>query len=282
MHTLPVFAIAREAYAFLWRERGAILRLSWFPLLLVTIVAFFAIRARIESYREVFSAGDVAKAAAAATAATSYSFWDLTNDLAQVTGTAIVAVALHRVILFNDRQPGVFINFNFGKVEGLFTLLPVLCGAGVVLLATAIGALFEGVGRDAFGLAVFCLLAPTLFLIVRYALVFPIALVERRYNFQAAWTLSRGNFWRLVGVWVVVAVPVLLVFLLMQGALFSGVLLNSSSAGDVSASIDRFEAALMRTLVLSFPASIVFGALGVGVLSYSYKALTGRRPDEVV
>ena len=282
MHKLPVFATAREAYAFLWRERGAILRLSWFPLLLVTVVAFFAVRARVESYREVFSAGDVARAAAAASSATSYSFWDLTNDLAQVAGTAIVAVALHRVILFNDRQPGIFINFNFGKVEGLFILLPVLFGAGIVLFATAIGALFEGMGPGALGFAVFCFLAPTLFLIVRYVLVFPIAVVERRYNFRAAWALSRGNFWRLVGLWAVVAFPVLLVFLLMQGALFSGVSLNPGSGADMSAAIDRFESVLMQTLVLSFPASIVFGALGVGVLSYSYKALTGRRPDEVV
>ena len=278
MHTLPVFAIAREVYAFLWRERGAILRLSWFPLLLVTVVAFFAVRAKIESYREIFSSGDVAKAAAAA----GYSYWDLTNDLVQIAGTAIVAVALHRVILFNDRQPGIFINFNFGKVEGLFVLLPVAFSAGVMLLATALGALFEGVGPGAFGLAVFCLLAPAVFLIVRYALVFPIAVVERRYNFPAAWALSRGNFWRLVGLWLVVALPVLVFFFLIQGALMSGVSLSAGSAADMAAAIDRFESVLMQTLVLSFPASIIFGALGVGVLSYSYKALTGRRPDEVV
>jgi hypothetical protein len=282
LHTLPVFATAREVYAFLWRETGAILRLSWFPVLLMTVVGYFVLRARMNSYREIFSAGDVAAAAAASSAATSYSFWDLTNDLVQIAGAAIVAVALHRVILFNDRQPGVFINFNLGKVEGLFILLPVLLSAGIVLFASAIGALFEGVGPGALGLAVACLVAPVFFLVVRYSLVFPIAVVERRYNFRAAWALSRGNFWRLVGLWLVVAVPVLMVFFLMQGALMSGVLLDPGSAGDVSASIDRFEAALMRTLVLSFPASIIFGALGVGVLSYSYKVLTGRRPDEVV
>jgi hypothetical protein len=282
LHKLPVFATAREVYAFLWRERGAILRLSWFPVLLMTVMGYFVLRARMNSYREIFSAGDVAAAAAASSAATSYSFWDLTNDLVQIAGAAIVAVALHRVILFNDRQPGTFVNFNLGKVEGLFILLPVLLSAGIVLFASAIGTLFEGVGPGALGLAIVCLVAPVFFLAVRYSLVFPIAVVERRYNFGAAWALSRGNFWRLVGLWAVAVLPALALFFLMQGALMSGVSFKPSSTADMSAMIDAFESVLMQTLVLSFPASIIFGALGVGVLSYSYKALTGRRPDEVV
>ena len=39
---LPVLDTAAQAYVFVWREFGTIVRLSWFPLLAASIAGFFA------------------------------------------------------------------------------------------------------------------------------------------------------------------------------------------------------------------------------------------------
>jgi len=283
LHKLPVFATAREVYAFLWRERGAILRLSWFSLLVVTIIGFFAMRARMDSFREMVASGTAARAMKLEMS--GFSYLELVNQLVTIAGVAIVAVALHRVILFNDRQPGSFVNFNFGKVEGLFVLLPVLFYAGFAVLAAAIGFVLGGLPPGALFIVTFGIVGTMLFLIVRYVLVFPIAVVERSYNFLAAWSLSHENFWRLIGLWAVVSIPFGILFLLIfvtHTLLLPGSAFNPGSGAGMLGMIDEMEDRFMRIAVLSYPASIIYVALGVGTLSYSYKALAGLRPDEVV
>ena len=49
------------------------------------------------------------------------------------------------------------------------------------------------------------------FVLVRLALVLPITVLEGRYKFDQSWSLTRGNFWRLVGLWLVVLIPVLII-----------------------------------------------------------------------
>jgi hypothetical protein len=49
-----------------------------------------------------------------------------------------------------------------------------------------------------------------------------------------------------------------------------------------TAALDRLEAFLIPSLAISFLTLIVQGALGVGLLSYSYKALRGLAPEDVL
>ena len=95
---LPVIDTAIQTYVFVWRERGTIVRLSWFPLLLSGIAEFFA----------------------------SQTATVIATKLLAIAAWAVIAAALHRVILFGDRQPRTFLNLRFGKVEALFALPPVL------------------------------------------------------------------------------------------------------------------------------------------------------------
>jgi hypothetical protein len=275
MRKLPVFATAGRAYGFLLREFATILRLAWFPTLVVVIVQYFATRALYAAMRSMIEAGNIAGASALATV----SPWQIVSVVALLLGTAIVAVALHRVILFGDRRPGRFIHLAVGKVELLFALLPIafyLATAGIFLSGALVASLSAAPTFVAL-LGVSAVVA-FFFLAIRLLLIFPVTVVERRYDFSQTWALTRGNFWRILGLWIVVFVPILIVLAVVQ-FLIGGNVLPASTPMEV---FDRIEALLIPTLVMTFVSIIVQGALGVGVLSYSYKALSGLAPDEVV
>jgi len=57
--------------------------------------------------------------------------------------------------------------------------------------------------------------------------VHPLTVVEGRYDFASAWALTRGNFWRLVGLWLVVAIPMIVVALVVAYAVLFRPLLST-------------------------------------------------------
>jgi hypothetical protein len=46
---LPVFATVASAYRFLFREFATVVRLAWFPMLVVAIVQYFAAQAALDA-----------------------------------------------------------------------------------------------------------------------------------------------------------------------------------------------------------------------------------------
>src|SRR5262245_4080740 len=279
LHKLPVIETAGRACQFLLREFGTILRLSWFPLLILNIVQYFAVRAQIAAMRSAFESGNVK--------AVSLPWqWPIAIYVATFLGTAIVAVALHRVILLGDRKPGHFLHIALGKVELLFALLPIILMVPIVIvMALVLGAAL--LLKSSGGInVILALLSPAwLFVLVRIELVFPIAVLEGRYNFSESWSLTRGNFWRILGLWLLVLIPFLIVFGVIGGVIsamtFPFVGPGAGAPKHMSALFEQMESYLLLNLVVSFGAAIVGGALGVGVLSYTYKALNGLHPDAV-
>src|SRR5690349_427336 len=110
---LPIFDTIGEAYLFVGREFATIIGVSWLPLAITAIATYFA-----DEYVALLGAKILA-----------------------VALSAIVAVALHRLILFGDRAPrtwfGVpWLNLRFGKVEALFALPPFLLYGTLVTLGS--------------------------------------------------------------------------------------------------------------------------------------------------
>jgi hypothetical protein len=174
MHKLPVFATAGRAYAFLVRKFGTILRLSWFVIVLVLIVQYLAARALYAAMRPAIEARDVVAFANLA----SMSPWQIINALAMMLGTAIVAVALHRVILFGDHRPGSYLHFALGKVELLFVLL------SIIFYVAITGTFFLGIlaavlsGAPIFmGLLAVSAVVALLLLAVRLTPIFPVTVL---------------------------------------------------------------------------------------------------------
>lgn len=278
---LPVFATVSRAYSFLINDFSTIVRLSWLPLLLTSVVQYFAARATYDAVVTALEARDLA-------AGSGPRFWEMVSGLVGVAGTAIVAVALHRVILFGDRKPGQFYYLAFGKIEALFVALPVAVSLFFVITSHTFTA-----EQGAF------LAALSLFLIfgffyamVRLSLIFPVVVVEGRYNFGQAWALSRGNFWRLFATWIVAVIPLFLVFFFLAtsfgglrgvGAMFEASQADDPTGAALKAAVETAEAALtLPMLVLGFAFSLVSGAVGVAILSYAYKYLSGSAPDALL
>ena len=282
MHKLPVFATAGLAYQFLLREAGTILRLSWFPLLIVTIIQYFAMRAQFAAMRSAFESGNIG--------ALNMNFpmwqWQIANIVVALLGSAIVAVALHRVILLGDRKPGRFLYVAFGKVELLFALLPIILMVPIIVVSfLAFGLGLTLLPKSASWVAfvgLFLMWVGAVFVFVRLALVLPLAVLEGRYNFSQSWSLTRGNFWRLVGLWLVVLIPLLIILAIFSALTspFAG-LGTAASTKSISAMFEQLDSFLLVQSIFGFVWAIVVGALGVAVLSYSYKALSGLSPDAV-
>lgn len=232
---LPVFDTMHDIYAFVFREFGTIVRLSWFPLLLSGIAEYFATQ----------------------TAAV------IASKLLAIAVWAVIAAALHRVILFGDRQPRTFLNLHFGKVEALFALPPMLLFLTLIVLEfLGVSLQWHFDGEPAF--IFFFVMAVVIFFLGRFCLVFPIAVIERRFDFARAWALSHGNVWRMIAVWIVVTTPPSVIVAALLWLLLTGL------------------TSLLEFVLLTYPTSIVMGALCVGILSYTYKALAGFDPDAVL
>lgn len=255
MHKLPVLDVAGRAYAFLLNEWRTILRLTWFPLLVVGIAQFLA--STIAS-RPVFA---------------GFTVWELASLACMLAAGAIVAVALHRTILFGDRKPGVFILLTFGKVEALFAILPaamfLIYAMGHVLFYMGIAvAMMSGAPASAAALIFMLPFVVAVLVAIRLSLIFPVTVVKGRYDFGAAWRLMRGNFWRAVGVWILALGPLHLI------------------AGSIQPAVMRSVApGIWRGVALAlvnYPIAIISSALMVAAVSYSYKALSGQPLDEPI
>jgi hypothetical protein len=269
MPEFRVFAAAGQAYGFLLREFVTILRLTWLPLLLSVVIQNFV---TITVLPEVIQ-GPGSTTAVLSSPAGLFGWaviW-----IAFLAGTAIAAVALHRVILFGERRPGQFVYLRFGRAEWLFAAVW-LAAAAVIGATFLIGAFFVPLWL---ALPLFLLLvAAVIYLFIRISPIFPIAVVAGRLDFEQALGLSRGRFWRLFALWLVVMMPAAIVFAAIQHLVVFG-----SLAIDYERLMIGMDTPLLvKITILQVLSAILFTALGVAILSYSYKALTGKAADETL
>jgi hypothetical protein len=278
---LPVFATVSRAYSFLINDFSTILRLSWLPLLLTSIVQYFAAQATYDSVVAALEARDLA-------AGSGPRLWEMVSGLVGIAGTAIVAVALHRVILFGDRKPGQKYYLAFGRTEALFVALPVAISLFFVITSYTFTA---EQGAFLAALSLF-LIFGFFYVMVRMSLIFPVVVVQGRYDFGHAWALSRGNFWRLFATWIVSVTPLFIVFFFIAtslgglrgvGAMFEALQSDDPTGAALKAAVETAEAALsLPMIMLGFVFSLVSGAVGVAILSYAYKYLSGKTPDALL
>lgn len=277
MRKVPVIAVVRFSYLFLFREFPTIVRLTWFPLLIAAVVT------AVLEYRSIEKkvvAGDFTDQ------------FDPGGLLAAALGIimySIVAVALHRVILFNDRQPGrYFVGMRkTNRAERLFIGFGAIFFFAVVAMTVG-GSVFAHQLLNSPGLIVLGALIPlaaVIYLMVRLIPLYPVMVVEERMDFSQAFALSRGNFWRLFAVILSEIIP----FALILGALSFFYASNSveSAIEAVRASDDpmrtlgdiHHQLNIMTSLV-SYALSIVSTGIGIPLICYSYKALRNIGPFE--
>jgi hypothetical protein len=278
---LPVFATVATAYRFLFREFLTVVRLAWFPLLVVAIVQYFAAEATLDAL------GALPGATAEQAMASPY---DLVEWIVQVVVLAIVGVALHRLILFGDRKPGQYITFAFGRSEVLFVVLQVIVFAGFLLLGLAWAIAF---GNPAVTLTGWSALSPVLivvlnvvmliYLFTRFSLVYPTIVAENRLDFVRSLELTRGQFWRLLAVFTLGLLPLALVIGVLEGVFWLLVRTDVSSGeidGDKAIAITK--GLIIYQVAIFYAGAVLASGLTAALLSYSYKALRGLKPDDLL
>jgi hypothetical protein len=305
---LPVFTTIGQTFGFVVERRFfTLLRLVWFPSLIAMIVSLLP---AIYTYSKLSTLPNSLERDVVGTRAEFTDMSDPTlvllevlNVVGSIVLSAIIAVSIHRLILLDDRKPGTFFYLRLSKQELLYILAWVIYFIAIMLAFSPLFAhLFYAVGGQinsanlddpqtaqrvlgplfrepgtaiALGLAMLFALVVT----VRFGLVFPAIVAEDRLSFARSWALTRGNFWRLIGFWILVSIlgTILLLFLVSIVALAIGGIVVALMSGSETVGA-------LGVLVLVVPAALGFlvyfvvaVAIFVAALSFSYQALAGER-----
>jgi hypothetical protein len=287
MPDLPVIATASEAYRFLAREFATIFRLSWATLLIVALVQFLLARTVFGQMAAALAQGDVAGAAVTG----RHPLWLSLKILAEMAGTAIVAVPIHQLILFGDRKDGHYFHLGFGKREALFVLLALAVGAITVLFATIVVSPF---GEPTTGLAPFVaalVFVIGLYLSIRLWPVLPIIVVNGRLDLAGAWEMTRGRFWSLFALGLIGSIPIGVAALAIDSLMpsfdslmdtITGPRERKPPAATAALAVRRAQTWLPLRVLFDFVMVIIYAAVAVALISYAYKLLTGRQPHDTL
>lgn len=222
MRRVPVAATIRDAYGFTFAHLGGIIGLIWVPMLLLTVMGFFSFQRYYTDFIDAMAGGNPSA---------------LGSSLLMMLGYMVAALLLEAIILvavmqlalgIRDGKP-VVAHFTFGPLEWrMFRALIALAGLLLLflfpayILSSAVAMALGDRGAVATNLTVLVLYGVIAAAAPRFLLLLPaIAVSENQPALRRAWSLSAGNFWRLLGILLAVAGPVLLAVGLV-GAVLSG------------------------------------------------------------
>jgi hypothetical protein len=303
MNKIPVGRTIAFAYSFTFGQIGAVIGLIWLPLLVFFIGDFFATTYYAQGF-EAWS-GDADPSAIGKPLLALMGFYVVTVFVIAVIGVSVTRQAM------GLRKGGALVHFGLGAAEinlflsflaaylvviavcvGLFLGVLVFGGiAGVVLNAFAASMSKAQMATIAFGLGVAVgagMLAAVIYVAAR--LVFLLAAVtvaEEKIDLVRAWSLTKGNFWRIFGVGLATVVPIALV---SAGANIA-ILGPQNFIPDLQTSTDtavqmRQMAAQMRAMVDNLPLVLGLGLLlapfTYGLLfsapAFAYRVLVSAAP----
>lgn len=307
MHKLPIAATYANVMRFAFGRFFTTLRLSWLPigLLLAAIGAHFALQMSMIASRFPPAPGEGMAAFQFPIDLNLMIFMQVTLFLLQLIAMSAVAVSIHRAILFGDTKPGVWFNFPFGATEVRFLtmgLLFALMAIGVIAaivgpvlyLVTGgdVARFFEDLpaalqeaarGGAIAGLIVAYLVGwlAVLVLLVRLSVWPPSLVASGRLSPGEAWRLTRGNFWSLIGLFILVGVTIYAMFIPFG---IAAAVFVVTQVGDLSAQgrevapekvFEMFRQVLPFVAAFYFIMIVFVTGVTVATLSYAYKALKG-------
>jgi hypothetical protein len=271
---LPVIATIREAYQFTFANLGAIIGLIWLPMVLYTVGEFFVTQNFGARVQEAIAAGNPNAAGPAVLAVFLFALVGLA--LNAMMFTAVTQLAL------GQRQGGAMFHFSFGALE--WRVFRNLFGVALFLLpgyllfiltnghaATANPSSPQGAAALIAAVALVCGL---IYFVVRLtALLLPVTLSEEKSAFIRCWALTAGNFWRLLGVFLGVMVPLyLFVVFAMAAIIGSGLTPGTMPTADQVSELR--DANLPLISGLSFLVAPFMIGFMVSASAFSWRALS--------
>jgi hypothetical protein len=270
---LPVLETIRQAYGFTFGHLGAIIGVIWLPMVIATVSGFFVTQHYSTEIQAAMAADNAAAAGPAVLAVLFYL-------LAKLLLTAMMYVPVAQLAL-GQRQGGAMFHFAFGALEWrmfrtLFGLVLFLIPPALLLMVVGQNLLAGTVGGAspvkllAAELVFFLLYGALVYVLVRIgALLVPVVVAEDKPALTRGWILSAKNFWRLLGVMVGTAGPVLVVTATIELALLQ------STGGDATAQMSMGGGQVAPLIAgLEFLLAPLLIGLFVSASVFSWKALS--------
>lgn len=240
MNKIPVTRTIAEAFRFTFAGLEKVIGLIWLPVVTLTIGGYFVTAPLVRGMATAMQTGNLAQEGPMM--ATIFLF-----DLVSLVLVSVIAVAIAREILNPLKRP-VFLRFALGATEfrlvgaliGLYVLLIVFAVVWV-LLSFGLGYLLDSVVPSgagvaaagfqrtvAFAVLVGLLLSPVLlYLMLRLSFfVVPSVVMDGKFGIERSWQLSKGNFWRILGITLAIGLPIVAVWVAMEVGVLGWDVLN--------------------------------------------------------
>lgn len=297
MAKIPLAATIAHAYRFAFGGFLKVLSVVWLPWLVTSTIGF-SLSAQATVLSENIATGHFAGAPGLLLLLTPFYLLALYLFFMQVTGVTQQALGL--------RSGSAYYYLSFAKpvwrligatlLAALIVLCLYLAFVLIGVMALTLARLFTNLEH---ALMVPALIAVAIALVCAYAyilvrltfLINPVVIAESRISFRRGWSLSKGNFWRIVLILVAVLGPVTVVFALLFQFWYGGfppAPLNASADQIGAANAARavwLAASVQRTRhywYMVYPGycvlTVVTFGLFSGAQSFAYRALVPETP----
>jgi hypothetical protein len=282
MNKLPVGKTVVAAYSFTFNNLGAIIGLIWIPMLIMTVIGFFAQSTYIDA---MISYAATKNAAALGPGL----MWMLLFVLVALLANAMMLVPVLEMAL-GKRKDHVLAHFSLGAPEwrifGAYLALLGIALAFALVSALINGAIAKALATVGGGAAIAAalpflllfILAAFLVVSARVAFLIPaVTLLEGKIDLGRGWTLAQGNTLRIVATIILLAVPVIALYFGMEIALFGpAALLRDAGGASMTPTIEEMRLTRERmplTEALGFFIAPLTIGLNAGAVAFAYRAL---------
>jgi hypothetical protein len=280
MNKIPVLKTVAYAYAFTLANLGAIVGLIWIPMLIVTLIGFFAQSTYLDAaihFQGTRNPADLAPGLV----------WMLLFVVTALLGSAMMMVPVLEQAL-GRRQGHSLAHFALGPPEwrmfgAYLTLvgfvLVLVIGIGILGSAVLAAVGFAG-GKVVAAASIASLLATVVSIamfvvVVRLAFFIPaVSVIEEKVDIGRGWSLGSGNTLRMLGVALLAGIPVALIYFGLEVALFGP---DSVMPGDNRAptleEMNRLRSQMPLSHALGFLMAPLTVGLNAGVVAAAYRAI---------
>jgi len=279
MNKIPAGKTIAYAYSFTFGHLGTIIGLVWLPLIVLTVLNFLP----------QIAGSDLDAAGQSPLVQGSQAIGRVTISALTLLLYAVIYVAVTRQAL-GLRQGTATVHFALGmpefRVFGAILLLLVVMMAfvgtyfGVVVLLASVGGNSVPMASIA-GVVAVVGAAAILYALVRLSfLIAPVTVAEEKISLARGWSLTQGNFWRILGVMLSIGLPIFVVYVIGISALMGTELAAPVPAAIANNSqnlmqhlkqiIDHHLPEIMGLELILAPFSI---GLNLAAASFAYRAL---------
>jgi hypothetical protein len=277
MTKIPVGKTIAYAYGFTFGNFLTVLGLSWAPLAVTAVLAYFALPAYFTGMAAIVTTGD----ASAFFAASGLMFLLFVAGFA---GFIMIYVAIARQALGLRTGPAFFyfsLDAAFWRLL-LAYLVTIAIAFGLVIALTVITGIAAVIFAPLAVLVPIVAILGAVYVLLRLTfLQAPVAVAEERQVISRSWSLGRGNFWRIFAVLLAIMIPLSLVQGIVQISLFSSLDIvppaGEPGPEEIAAFIAQLMGQLSGLLPLLVPIAIVFYAAMISMIvsasAFAYRSL---------